>query len=465
MRKKRISNLLIADDDAVIRKLVHYNFEKAGLYCDVFEDGHDLLKVASEETHVCVLDIEMPRLGGLECLKKLKKTYPHIEVVILTNVNQAAEALEAIRSGAFDYLTKPFDPNTLIRAVRKAIQLSKKQRENDDLRSTLVDSPVVSNALGESDAMARIKNLLSRIAPSDNVALFTGPSGTGKTLLARELHSKSKRANGPFISVSCPSLPGELLESEMFGHEKGSFSGATQRRLGRAELAHSGTLFLDEIGEMSLPLQAKLLTFLQEKTFYRLGGEKQIQSDIRIVAATNQDLEKSVREGKFREDLYFRLNVLPIHVPTLSERKADIRLLLDHFLSRIATSEGQSTPIVLEETYVALENYSWPGNIRELENAVIQAYTLRLDTDTLQSSDFTMLRKESANPESSQTSTTVTKANYLSGLPLAEIEKLAITQTLEMCHNNKSETARILGIAEKSIYNKMKKHGIVIPKA
>lgn len=461
--KSKSSTLLVADDDSVVLKLIGFNFDRAGLYCDLFESGDALMSQVSEETQTCVLDLNMPGTGGLECLKKIKAQRPHIEVVILTNVNQAAEAVEAVRAGAFDYITKPFDPNVLVKTVRKAMQSSRQIRENADLRSSITESKREVQVLGESRSMRRVRETLSKYAPSNKSVLFTGESGTGKTLLARLVHANSSRSEGPFISVSCPSLPGELLESEMFGHEKGAFSGANRRRLGRAELANGGTLFLDEIGEMPLRLQTKLLTFLQDRSFFRVGGEKSIESDVRILAATNQDLEARVKDGSFREDLFFRLNVLPLEVPPLRERRGDVALLVEHFLRENASTEGCSLPEIDSSVYQQLEAYRWPGNIRELENAVARAFTIRRDLGRITLEDFQALKIAagvSADTASGGVGETGSGGFALGGKTLAEVEKEAILQTLEVCGGNKAETARTLGIAEKSIYNKLKKHGI-----
>lgn len=458
---RRVSTLLVADDDSVVGKLISYQFEQAGLYCDLFESGEDLLKVVSEDTQACLLDLQMPGKNGIECMKLIKNEFPHVEVVILTNVNEAAEALEAVRSGAFDYLTKPFDPDELIRTVRKAMRLSRNQRENRELRNSLSEPSMQVDLLGESDVMKELKKVVSRIAQSENTVLLTGESGTGKTLLAHAIHVGSARATGPFVTVSCPSLPGDLLESEMFGHEKGAFSGANQRRLGRAELAKGGTLFLDEIGDMSPSLQAKLLTFLQDKSFYRVGGEKPISSDVRIIAATNQDLEARIQTGQFREDLFFRLNVLPLEMPPLRNRLSDIPALVEHFLNRLSASEKASPPFVDPDVSDYLKAYQWPGNIRELENVIIRAYTFREKESELSRGDIT-LGAEAGRSLSNEPSPSsdIRSLDQMAGMTLAEMEKIAIENTLKHFDNNKSLAAKTLGIAEKSIYNKMKKHGL-----
>jgi DNA-binding NtrC family response regulator len=454
--KVKNAPLLVADDDYIVRKLISHVFKQAGLPMEVYESGDDLLGAISEETLTCVLDLRMPGKDGMACLRHIKERHPDIEVIILTNINQATEAMEAIRCGAFDYMTKPFDPGEFIHTVRKAMDLARKQRENADLRHSFIDPDVQLDVLGDSQSMKEVHRLVRRMAPMDNPVLLTGESGTGKTLLARMIHGSSQRAEGPFISVSCPSLPGELLESEMFGHEKGAFSGAAERRLGRAELANGGTLFLDEIGDLPLALQPKLLTFIQEKSHYRVGGEKAISSDVRIIAATNTDLEQLVKEGRFREDLFFRLNVLPIEMPPLRERITDIPALTDHFVAAFAASAGGPVPKVDAEVYALLSHFGWPGNVRQLENAVVRSCTLRATPGKLCADDFSGLFQvhEDGHPYSAMGD------NSLAGRALADIEKSAIRQTLDLCRGRKAEAARILGIAEKSIYNKMKRYGI-----
>jgi DNA-binding NtrC family response regulator len=456
-KKANNLQLLVADDDDILRRLINHTFNRVSLAHTTFDDGNALIEAVTEDTLACVLDLQMPQMNGSECLRWLKDNHPGIEVIILTNVNQAGEALEAIRSGAFDYITKPFDPVELVNTVRKAIQLARQQRENSTLRHSFTETGSPVDILGKSPAMQRVQTLIEKIAPSDSLVLVTGESGTGKTLLARNIHALSRRSDGPFISVSCPSLPAELLESEMFGHEKGAFSGASDRKLGRAELADGGTLFLDEIGDLPLLLQPKLLTFIQDQTFYRVGGEQPVQCNVRIIAATNQDLQQRVREGAFREDLYFRLNVIPVEMPPLARRLEDIPDLVGHFIEVYAQSEQNPSPSVSPDVFSYLCTLSWKGNVRELENAVIRACTLRSNPGSLTREDFldNFHLQNSPEEESGMAS-----EGFPVGKTLAEIEMLAIRETLRLCNNNKAETARVLGIAEKSVYNKINKYGL-----
>ncbi len=443
--------ILVADDDPIIRQVIKHGFESVGLMADYFESGDDLLQGLNDSVEACLLDIQMPGTNGLNCLKRIKKDFPHVEVIILTSINQATEALEAVRLGAFDYITKPFDLKELRNRVTNAMSYCRSQRERETLRNSLAEPQLKSPALGQSVAMQQVHRLVQRIAPTANAVLLTGASGTGKTLLARSIHTASPRSNAPFISVSCPSLPGELLESEMFGHEKGAFTGATARRVGRVQLAEGGTLFLDEIGELPLAMQTKLLTFLQDKTYFRIGGEKSLISDVRIVAATNQDLQQRVEAGLFREDLFYRLNVLPIEMPSLCARVEDIPVLVKYFVERFIQENQQQLPVVTPEYLIQLQQMSWPGNVRELENVVIRSMTLREEPAYLSADDLLGVA----------TTGTAPRGAALGGLTLAEVERRAIVETLELCGQRKAQAARVLGIAEKSIYNKMRRHGLI----
>ena len=443
--------LLVADDDPITLQVIRHGFNSIGLNGAFFESGEALLDAIESHTEVCILDVQMPGLNGLECLKAIKKDHPGVEVIILTTINQAAEALNAVRLGAFDYLTKPFDLNDLKTRVRNAMRLSRTRNEEHALRSSFSEPKVDLPDLGKSPAMLGVKTFVERVAPTVNAVLLTGESGTGKTLLARCIHAASDRASKPFVSVSCPSLPGELLESELFGHEKGAFTGANEKRMGRVHMAESGTLFLDEIGDLPLNLQTKLLTFLQEKAYHRVGGDQLISSDLRIIAATNQDLEARVKDGLFRQDLFYRLNVLPVEVPPLSERLQDIPMLVDHFSKKFTYLNKQALPEIAPGVIARLQHFEWPGNIRELENTVVRALALRQKPEVLTEEDLLVVGslKESSSPTQS-----------LAGMSLRDIEKRAIVETLELCGHCKSEAARMLGIAEKSIYNKMKRHCI-----
>ena len=449
--KSKKNRLFIADDDQVTCRVIEHGFAAEGLNGRYFNDGDSMMAALDGHVEACVLDLQMPGTSGLECLKRIKEAYPLLEVIILTSVNQAAEAMEAVRVGAFDYMTKPFEMKELVTRVRNALALSRSQSERAALRSSFTEPQLAPLNYGSSAAMQHVRGLVDRIAPTNNVVLLTGASGTGKTLLARAIHADSPRADKPFISVSCPSLPGELLESEMFGHEQGAFTGANATRAGRVQLAEGGTLFLDEIGELSLALQSKLLTFLQDQRYFRIGGDKPLQGNVRIITATNRDLDALVREGLFREDLYYRLNVLSIEMPLLKERIEDIPELIALFAGRFAAANQQAVPAVAPELVVRMQQMAWPGNVRELQNILIRMLTLRRDPQQLTLQDW-VDEVDGAQPAAAPAS--------LAGLTLAEIEQRALRDTLALCGQRKAEAARMLGIADKTIYNKMKRYGM-----
>ena len=451
--------MLAADDDSVIREMVSYYAVRSNIRSEIFDTGDKLLERLDESIQVCLLDLDMPGSSGMDCLATIKKQFPSVEVIILTSNQHANDAIAAIKAGAFDYVTKPFDPDELINCIRNAMLLNTKQRENLELRSSVTEGKTTFSLLGESPAMKRIFLFVERISVSQSPVLVTGESGTGKTLLARQIHASGPSPDGPFICVSCPSIPHDLLESEMFGHEKGAFSGAAQRKLGKAELANGGTLFLDEVGDMPLHLQAKLLTFLQNKTFYRVGGEKLLESETRIIAATNKNLPDLVSQGLFREDLYFRLNVLPVEMPPLRKRLTDLPLLYEHFVQDYALNAQVPLPLAEEGLVTFLEKYSWPGNIREFENAIVRACTMREKKEILQKSDFFFLRQEIMQQKTSDEVSSASPLDPLNliGRKLVEIEKIVIDETIAHYNGNKTKAAKILGIAEKSIYNKLKR--------
>ncbi|HSI84515.1 MAG: sigma-54-dependent transcriptional regulator [Candidatus Methylacidiphilales bacterium] len=440
--------LLIADDDPTIRRLLEYHLRSQGMGLELYEDGKQLMDAMHDDVQVAVVDLNMPHMDGLECLRAIRKSFPRTEVIFLTSVNQAREAVQALREGAFDYITKPFSPDEILMAVRKAAELSRTARENQDLKQTIGTERSHSGFVGNSPATQAIRDKVARIAGLNATVLITGESGTGKGVLARAIHAASPRAHGPFITVNCPSLPRELLESEMFGHEKGAFTGAHEKRIGRAELANGGTLFLDEVGDLPIDLQPKLLNFLQEKKFQRIGGGKDISADVRVIAATNQNLKDMVQAKSFREDLYFRLNVLPIEIPSLHERADDIPELAGHILQRIAQQRESGVFKLDKDAVRALGFYTWPGNVRELENTLERASAF-CTANLITAGD---LPPEIAGHAVASDSPPFN----LSGWKIEDLERFAIQQTLAACNNNKAEAARVLGISEKSIYNKLK---------
>ncbi|PQP34434.1 Fis family transcriptional regulator, partial [Desulfobacteraceae bacterium SEEP-SAG9] len=343
------------------------------------ENGEDAIAMTMEKTwEVILLDLKMPGMDGLETLKQLKeKEVVHeTEIIMMTAYATIDTAVQAMKEGAFDYLVKPFDPDEIELQIKKIIAHKELVLENILLRKRLEEISQSSEIIGKSDAMQEIYNMISRVAPTDSTVLVTGESGTGKELIAQAIHGNSQRCYMPFIAVSCGALPDSLLESELFGYEKGAFTGADYTKKGRFEMADKGTLFLDEIGDISLKTQIDLLRVLQEKAFRRLGGQEMINVDVRILAATNRDLKQAIVENKFREDLYYRLNVISIHVPPLRERKVDIPLLVDVFIRRNCLEMNKEPVKVAASALKLLMDYDWPGNVRELENVIERALVI-----------------------------------------------------------------------------------------
>ena len=446
------STILIADDDDIVRVTMQEVLGEAGYRLVMAEDGNQAIQSLSDDVQVALLDLHMPGPGGLDCLRHIAAHWPAIETVVVTGSSEVSHAVEAMKNGAFDYLTKPVNFDELLEVVSRAVGQVRIKSENRQLREAMSAPRMRVRFIGESPPARQVLGRVEKVAGLESTVLVTGESGVGKGLLARLIHSSSARRDGPFVTVSCTALPRELVEAELFGHEKGSFTGAHERRPGRVEMAETGTLFLDEVGDMPIDLQPKLLNFLQERTFLRIGARHETAANVRIIAATHQDLPALCKEKRFREDLFFRLNVLPIDCPPLRERREDIPLLIDFLLDRIAESRGQAPVRLAEATLRALASYDWPGNVRELEN-VLKRSTAFMGSSTLSLAD---LPEEVTSSGSAGAAT----SSSLAGLSLAEIEKKALVQTLELSRGNKAKTARYLGISEKSIYNKMKRLGI-----
>ncbi len=362
MRKGRI---LLVEDDPNLRRVLAYQLEKHGhSVTQVMDAGSALERARAEPFDLVITDVRMPRTSGIELLSSLTEKVPGLPVVVMTAYGTIADAVEAMRRGAADYLTKPIDQEALLLVAEKAMKIGDLDRENRRLRKALEDKKPQEGIVAASAPMRQILETVRRVAPTEATVLITGESGTGKELIARALHAQSSRREGPFVAVNCAALPRDLLESELFGHERGAFTGATDKRQGKFVQAHEGTLLLDEIGDMDLGLQAKILRVLQERVVDPVGGRRTTPVDVRVVAATNQDLEKAVEAGAFRRDLFYRLNVIPIHVPPLRERGEDIRLLLKRFLREYSGGDQD----ISMEAMAILESHSWPGNVRELQN-------------------------------------------------------------------------------------------------
>ncbi len=465
-----IQRILVADDEESIRWVLSKALKKQGFKVDLAEDGKQALSLfRSHQYDLAVLDIKMPGLQGLELLQKLQEEYPETLVVIMTAESTMENAVAAMKHGAYDYLTKPFDLDALDAIILKAQKAAEVSDQIGQLKEELQDQYSFGRSIiGNSQAMQEVYKTLGRVAPSDVTVLVTGESGTGKELISRAIHFNSPRLGKPFLAINCAAIPRDLLESELFGHEKGAFTGATERKAGKFEQANGGTLFLDEIGDMPLELQAKLLRVLQEKEITRTGGSQTMKIDVRIVAATNQKLLEQVQEKQFREDLYYRLNVVPISLPSLRERKEDIPALVDFFLQQAQKDLGVSTIECSKEAIEKLQRHSWPGNIRELEN-VIKRAALLSPNHVLMPADFPGLLGSQAGDsqdeslevlvarklENSLAQMNLQELDNLYEMVLQQVERPLINIILQKTRGNQVRTAEILGINRNTLRKKI----------
>ncbi len=444
-------NIMVVDDEIVMQESCCRVLEKEGYSAHSVGSGEEALEVFDcEPFDLVLLDLKMPGIGGIETLQRLKEMDPGITILIITGYPSIETAVKAIKLGAYDYITKPFNPDELRIAVNRALERKTLVAENQHLRQQLHAKNEADIIIGHSEVMRNIYELVRRTAPTDSTVLITGESGTGKELVARAIHTYSLRSERPFVTVDCSALVETLLESELFGHVKGSFTGAIQAKYGSFELANGGTFFFDEIGNLSLDIQAKLLRVIQEKEIKPVGGEKSVRVDVRIIAATNQDLKQAIAQKTFREDLYYRLDVVPIHMPPLRERKEDIRLLVNHFLKKYNKKRENPVTNVKPETMKLLLEYDWPGNVRELENAIERALILE-DGETLVPGCFPWLY-ESRNVK--------TANNNHKIYSLEELEKVHIQRVLRETQGHKGRAANLLGIDRKTLYKKIKKYGL-----
>lgn len=435
-----------------MRWILRQALEAEGYSVLAADSGERGLKV-SDAYDLVILDLKLPGMSGLEVLPILKERQPGIPVIVITAHGSIDTAISALKLGADDYITKPFEIDQLILAVKKSLEVRDLVREVHFLRQELKRQTGVDSILGQSEEMEAVRQMVKQIAATDAGILITGESGTGKEVVARAIHAYSDRAEGPFVAVNCGAIPENLLESELFGYEKGAFTGATARKSGRFELAHKGTLFLDEIGELPLAMQVKLLRFLQEHCLERVGGTQTIEVDVRIVAATNRDLAQSIREGTFREDLYYRLNVLGIELTPLRNRREDIPILAEHFLARFRGDKRIRG--FRQDTMRDLQGHTWPGNVRELENMVQRAVILSRGEEILPS-DLPASIHNPKNVSNGQGEFVLPPG----GICLEEVEKDLLTQALARTNYNQTKAARLLGISRSALIYRMQKHGI-----
>jgi two-component system response regulator HydG len=446
--------ILVVDDEASHRKMIEAVLSDEGYEIKQADDGQTAIDAVKKEFYDLVLmDIRMSAVGGIEALKQIKEISPAIPIIIMTAYASVDTAVNALKSGAYDYLTKPLDIDELKILVQKTLRYHQLEKENIYLKERLNDRFDFSNIIGRSPAMKKLFETTALVAPSEATVLIFGESGTGKELIANAIHQNSPRKERPLITVNCAALPETLLESELFGHEKGSFTGAIARKQGRFQLAHHSSIFLDEVAEMAPATQAKILRVLQEREFEPLGSTQTIKVDTRVIAATNKNLEEEIKKGRFREDLYYRLNVVSLEVPPIRERREDISLLADFFLKRYAEKNKRILKGFTPRAMDLLMRYDWPGNVRELENVVERAVIMARG-EMITPAEFPDILQE-LDPE-----VKATYVNLSPGRTLKDVEKDMIIRTLEETAGNRTHAAKILGISRRTLQLKLKEYGI-----
>ncbi len=444
--------ILVVDDERIVRQSLSNWLKEEGYDVETAENGSVAFdKIKKNNYDLVLADIKMPEMDGIELLGKSKRIDPDLQFIVMTAYASVDTAVTAIKDGAFDYVVKPVDPENISQIIRRSLKFKMLEKENQLLKKELGKKYGIDEIIGKSKKMEDIFELILTVADSESVVMIRGESGTGKELIAKALHAHSKRKYGPFIALSCGALPDTLLESELFGYEKGAFTGANLRKKGMLEMAHNGTLFLDEIGDISQKTQVDLLRVLQERVIYRLGGTEPIKINVRIISATHCDLEAAIKERRFREDLYYRLNVIIINVPPLRERKEDIPLIINYFLNKKLLETKKQINNVSSEAMDAFIAYSWPGNVRELENvierAVIISKTSELTIDNIPTVVKNSLSPKEANEDISQDS-------------LSELERSHIKTILDRNDWNISKSAKDLRIDRTTLYTKIKKYKI-----
>jgi DNA-binding NtrC family response regulator len=442
---KKIS-ILVVDDELSIRESLNGWLKRAGYQVETAANGLEALDKARENHYdIMLIDVKMPEMDGLTLLKKLKESEAETAILMMTAHGDIHDAVEAIKTGAYDYLLKPFELEGLSFTIEKLVQMQTLAMENLILKDRLANITRFENLVGQSPAMLKLFETIVNVAQSDATILITGETGTGKELVARAIHAQSPRCYAPFIALNCGAFTEHLLESELFGHEKGAFTDANYMKKGRLEMAHGGTLFLDEVGDISMKMQIDLLRVLETREFTRVGGNIVLRSDFRIISATNQDLQEAIRHKTFRQDLFYRLNVIHLEVPPLRERKEDIPLLAQHFLRRYATETKKKIDSIHPKALEAMEGYSWPGNVRELENAIERAVVVGKSRQ-IKSGDLPFVAL-SAPVDSGE-------------LSLEELERQHIARILATKGGNISHVARVLRINRSTLYEKIKKYGL-----
>ncbi len=440
------TKILIVDDELIMRESLAGWLER---------DGHDIQTAASGEEaleklkgacfDILLVDIKMEGINGLDVLKQVKDNDPEVAVVMITAYGSISTAIEAMKNGAYDYLLKPFDPNELGLLIEKIIQYQAQARENLYLKEQYKERTRFESMIGQASPMQEVFELIQDVAPMNSTVLITGETGTGKGLAAKAIHSNSPRSEGPFVVVNCGSIPEHLMESELFGHQKGAFTDAKETKKGRLEMAHGGTLFLDEIGEIGMRMQIDLLRVLEDRVFYRVGGTQPIEADFRVIAATNRNLEEAIDQRTFRKDLFYRLNVISFQMPPLRERREDIPLLTEHFLRRFSHETNKAIDQISREAIDEMMLYEWPGNVRELENAIERAVVVGKGRK-ITAEELPIFHPERSTPATDKS--------------IKEVEKAHIAQILNENNWNIAKTAKVLEINRSTLYAKIKGYGI-----
>lgn len=449
---KKLWNIMVVDDEEVMRESLAAWLREDGYSVDTAESGTEAIeKTKLKEYAIYFIDLKMPGgYDGIETMMEIRKIQPDASIIIVTAYATVDTAITAMKEGAQEYIVKPCNPEEISLLVSRIIKIKNLQRENSILRKKLSKQYNFCDIISKNPKMMEIFGLIKEVASLRSTVMIQGESGTGKELIARSIHYSGDRSSKPFVGVSCAALTESLLESELFGHEKGSFTGATGQKKGKFEIAEGGTIFLDEIGDISPKLQLNLLRILQERNFYRVGGTEQIDVDVRVIAATNRNLEEAVREGKFRDDLYYRLNVININIPPLRDRREDIPLLVHNFIERIGPELGRDVNDISEGALKVLLSHNWPGNVRELENAVERAI-VTCKAKVLTEDDFGFLNNHGGEKR---------EWNIPLEMTLEEIENQAITMTLSRTHGNIKEAAAILGVDRSTLYDRIKKFNL-----
>jgi len=455
--KKQKSTILIVDDDMTHRNMLKTLLNKWGYTLSEADDGGTAIAMVEENPYDLILmDIKMIKVSGLVALVEIKKINPAIPIIIMTAFSSVDTAVQALKNGAYDYLTKPFDFEKLKITIKRSLEHTQLKKENYQLKETLGKNFDCNNIIGKNEKMQKLINTISQVAKTDATVLINGESGTGKELIAGAIHYNSLRNKGPFIKINCAAITETLLESELFGHEKGAFTGANHRKQGKFQQSENGSIFLDEISETSMAMQVKLLRTLQEREVTPVGSDKVIKVDTRIIAATNKDLIDLIDHGKFREDLYYRLNVINLRIPPLRERAGDVQLLTQHFLKKYSKKNNKTIKGFTPDAMEKMVKYHWPGNVRELMNALERSVILS-NKDYLGKNDILIEMGGKIKSESLETRDQIN----INEKKLSEIEKIAILKMLDKTNNNKSKTARKLGISRRTLHLKLKSYGVM----